>query len=355
MAYLFKSAGYDVIGVFIKMWYPEGEEWTNTRDNLCCDISTILGVKQVASQLDIPLYVIDMAQEFKERVVDNYIEEYEQGRTPNPCSKCNKFIKLGFLWEKAQQYGAQYLATGHYVTNSNGGIARATDTKKDQTYFLWEIEAQVVPHLLFPLGTLTKPEVREIAKAANLPVFDKEESQGTCFIVEKNNKKFLQVYAKRLTVPGEVVDEKGNVLGEHRGLVFYTIGQREGLGDEVAGKYMKNHKGDTAGTDAPKLYVKSINVERNQLIVAENNELFETHLTAKEINILDQRLTSLIGSELDVQIRGGHKPDRARLTKLDLNTSTFTVEFLDSVRAITPGQSAVLFCDGQLLGGGIIV
>lgn len=400
VAYLFKQAGYDVIGLFIKMWHPEGEEWESTRDNLCCDISTILSVKQVAAGMDIPLYVLDMSQEFKDAVVDNYIEEYDAGRTPNPCSRCNRHIKLGLLWQKAQEYGAQYLATGHYVAsnsieqlklrissvageasegeNAQKGFShpsrlyRAADSRKDQTYFLWEIDREVLPHLLFPLGSITKPQVRQMAIEANIPVAHKAESQGTCFIVDTNNRKFLTAFSQKLNRPGNIIDEYGTVLGTHRGLVFYTIGQREGLGPEVAGRYMRaererrrrmsccggdcdNCPRDTSTlVEAPKLYVKKVDVDTNSLIVSENESLFATELQVHSVRLLDLRFTEMAGCVIDVQIRGGHKPEPARLVSYDADSQTAQCVFLQPVRAITPGQSAVFFDADQMLGGGVI-
>jgi len=387
-AYLLKKQGYEVIGIFLKFWNPDYQESNKTclpagrarkpaspclagrqaagrqeskkaRENLCCDTYSLYKAREVADKLDIPFYVIDLNKEFKDKVVDYYIEEYQKGRTPNPCVECNKFIKFGLLWEKAKGLGADYLATGHYVRKfqipnskikfyklktKNYKLMRAKDKEKDQSYFLWNINKEVLPYLLFPIGDLTKKEVRKIAKDAELPVYNKKDSQGVCFIPDGDNKKFLSIFCCRdaqsfaLAKSGNIVDKYGNVLGKHKGLIYYTVGQREGLGDEIGGKWIEIQKNRYIAIlshhqdqneisnknnnetmkqwnnekDIPPLYVIDLDTEKNQLVVGENKDVFSRELIADFLNILDERFWELVkkGKPLYAQIRGKHKAEK---------------------------------------------
>jgi tRNA-uridine 2-sulfurtransferase len=389
VAYLLKKEGYDVIGVFLKFWHEDttgiGDK---CRQNLCCDDESLYMAKKVASKLDIPFYEVNARELFKREIVDYYINEYESGRTPNPCVKCNRFIKFGYLWEKAKELEADFLATGHYVKKNkrlkikdkkygvpSGQLYRSKDKIKDQTYFLWNIRKEITPYLLFPLGDMEKSEVRSIAKKAGIPVFNKKDSQGVCFIPDQDNKRFLLKYAKKLLKPGEIVDLNGNVLGEHKGLAYYTIGQRENLGDEIGSnydkfqnlpkgslrenfKYQTNDKSKKSkNIDIPPLYVVRLDTKKNQLIIGENKDVFAADMTVEDVNIVSDRFEDFIGKNIFIQIRGGHKAEKAKLISYDKKRKKASLKFVKNIRAVTPGQSAVFYCgtNKELLGGGVII
>jgi len=367
--FLLKKQGYDVVGIFLKFWQPPEKLYREKKENLCCDLNSLNTARRVAEILKMPFYVIDLSHEFKKKIVDYYLKEYEDGRTPNPCVFCNKFIKFGLLWQKALGLDASFLATGHYarlcraksqIPNPKSQIlgahtaqyflSRAKDETKDQSYFLWDIDKKIIPHLIFPLGDLNKKEVRDIARKAKLPVYNKKDSQGVCFIPDGDNKRFLFFFSKKLSKPGEIVDKYSNVLGYHKGLVSYTIGQREGLGDEIAGNWSRANKKKTS---PPPLYVKKLDIKKNRLIVAENREIFSRGLLVKNINIFDEESFEK-HKLIYVQIRGGHKAEECKILKRR-NRKEVSLKFSKSIRAITPGQSAVFYDKkGQVLGGGII-
>ena len=263
-AALLVRGGYDVVGVFIRVWEPEGVPCTwraERRDAM-----------RVAAHLNIPLITLDLAKEYKKGVIDYMVAEYESGRTPNPDVMCNKQVKFGAFYDWAMQRGADYVATGHYAQIKNGKFARAKDDNKDQTYFLWTLKPEQLSHILFPIGHLTKPEVRDLAKKFNLPVSDKKDSQGLCFVGKLDFKDFLKDFIKSKS--GEVLDESGEVIGTHDGAIFYTIGERHGF--EVVRK---------TPNDEP-LYVVVRDLEKNQLVVAPKLELRQfSHREVKLENV----------------------------------------------------------------------
>lgn len=230
---LLKQQGYDVIGVTLRLWE---EDPACTIDNVhaCCSLSSVDDAKAVASVLGIPHYTLDFRDIFRRDVIDYFVDAYVHGRTPNPCIACNKFIKFGLLWEKAKQFGADFLATGHYariVKDEGTGIyslLRGTDRRKDQSYVLYQLTQDLLPHLLFPMAGLEKAHTRELAKEWGLPVFNKPESQDICFIPDNDYKGFLQHERKGIFKPGDFVDQSGRVIGRHKGIAAYTIGQRRG-------------------------------------------------------------------------------------------------------------------------------
>ncbi|MBI2448531.1 tRNA 2-thiouridine(34) synthase MnmA [Candidatus Microgenomates bacterium] len=400
-AYLLKKEGFDVIGIFLKFWAPDPDKFQSKRGNMCCDASTVLAVHKIAAQLDIPLKIIDSSEVFKNVVVDYYIEEYENARTPNPCVKCNRYIKFDFLWKEAKKLGCQYLATGHYARmgqkikktknqenkiNSHS-IFRAKDAKKDQTYFLWGIKKEILPHLIFPLGDLEKSETRKIAQKAKLITHNKADSQGVCFVDEGENAKFISIFGKKLIRPGDVYDQAGHFLGRHRGLIHYTIGQKKGVENEWTVKYLKSQKKARISlsqlSSLPRLYVLRLDVEKNRLIIGLDNEVFAKSLIAKDINILSDKFLKMMGKKVYAQIRSGQKPQLALLANLKTQNSnhprfqrdpayyqtilkrrdkqisklkTIKLKFTKPVRAVTPGQSVVLYTrKGEMLGGGVII
>jgi len=398
-AYLLKKQGYDVIGIFLKLWNPPCyDSCGSKKQNLCCDDKAMDNARQVAGKLKIPFYVLKVDKLFKKEIVDNFVSEYEQGKTPNPCVRCNKYVKFGYLWEKARQLKTDYLATGHYVRKSqisnlksqNFGVAsrrlklpitnyqlqRSKDPIKDQTYFLSSIDSKIIPHLLFPLGGLTKKEVREIAKKAKISVYNKKDSQGICFIPDGDMDMFLKHFSSPLQRRGNIVDKKGNILGRHQGLLGYTIGQREGINSEIANKYFKfkilNLKFKIKGKDIPRLYVIAIDSRKNRLVIGENEDCFSDTMTIENVNILDKRFWELFKKKkvFLAQIRGGHKPEKALLflenpksqipnpkqitNPKSQKINKLIVKFAKPVRAITPGQTVALYEKNILIAGGII-
>ena len=300
----------------------------------------------MAKILDIPFYVFNFEKEFKKKVVDYFLREYKSGRTPNPCVVCNKEIKFGLLLERALKMDADYVATGHYVRKSKAKsqkskivykLLRGEDKQKDQSYFLWQLSQKQLRHILFPIGSYTKAQVRELAKEFKLPVFNTPESQEICFVPGELND-FLKQYLK--TKPGRILNikDKGIDMGEHQGLPFYTIGQRKGM--ELSG--------------GP-FYVVEKDFQKNNLIVANffnNKALYKKGLIAKNVNwILGKKPEFPL--KVKAQLRYGHKPVSATVVN-GLKKNFVEVIFTKAQRAITPGQSVVFYCRNELLAGGII-
>jgi tRNA-specific 2-thiouridylase len=285
----------------------------------------------------VPHYVVDLEEEFRKLVVDDFLANYEKGRTPNPCIRCNTFLKFDILLSRAEGLGADFIATGHYARTEKkrGGYALLRGTSdKDQSYALWGIRRETLPKILFPLGGLTKDEVRRIAGERGLPTAERDESQDVCFIPGETTASFLE---RRLGegTPGEIVDSEGKVLGRHSGASRYTIGQRRGLG--VA-----------AGVP---MYVTGIDPETGRVKVGTAEELLRDELTVSDVNWVSMdRPTEPIGA--GIQIRYRHKSAPGELTPLD--GGRVRVRFESPQRAITPGQSAVFYDGETVLGGGVI-
>lgn len=346
-AALLKKQGYDVIGVFMKFWSEERIGLSTTlevKENICCSLEAATAARSVANKLKIPFYVLNFEKEFKKAVVDYYISEYENCRTPNPCVICNRDIKGEVLLKKVLELKADYLATGHYARlgrearNSkheirNYKLLQAKDKTKDQTYFLWTLTQEKLSKMLFPIGDYTKTEVRQLAKKMQLPTATRRESQGICFIPDRNVAGFLTRHAKKFTKPGEIVDTKDKKLGIHLGLVNYTIGQREGL-----------------GLGGPKAYyVVKLDSRNNRLVVGDEKDLYRKKLLVKDLNWIGETFENSL--QCSARIRHNHPIDECVLTK---KGKRIEVTFKKPQRAITPGQSIVFYQDEKVLGGGII-
>lgn len=350
-ARLLKKQGFDLIGIFLKLW--KDPKIDSGLENLCCSLEALTAARAVAAKLKIPFYVFDFSSQFKKIVVNYHISEYEAGRTPNPCIICNRDIRFGFLFQKAKELGAEYLATGHYVrlcqtkTNkTNLKLLTAKDKTKDQSYFLWTLSQEKLGNLLFPIGEYTKKEVRKMAKKWKLPTATRPESQGICFIPDRDLIGFLARYAKKGTRRGEIVDKKGRVLGKHLGLAFYTIGQRKGLG-------IKPHR-----PDQPPMYLIGKDLEKNQIIVGQEKDLYKKSLICQNVNWIDKYKGLSKRFKCQARIRYGHPPISS---ELKTQNSKLRVTFKKPVRAITPGQSVVFYSSWaardkgeEVLGGGII-
>ncbi|EKE20185.1 MAG: hypothetical protein ACD_8C00044G0003 [uncultured bacterium] len=345
-AALLKKQGYDVIGVFLHFWKEPGQD--ELRENKCCSLESQQDARKVAHILDIPLYTVNAAQEFKKEVVDYFLEETKNGRTPNPCVVCNERIKFNFLFKKMLEMDADFVATGHYaeIKEKNGKfhLYTSTDEEKDQTYFLYSLTQKQLSRILLPCGGYKKPEIRKIAQKLKLPVFDKEDSQGLCFTPEKTPTKFIKRNLK--LSPGDIITTEGKKIGTHDGLEIYTIGQRKGINIGGNGPY----------------FVVDRDFKKNQLIVTNNEEdenIFKKTMTVELKNwIADEPIFPL---EVNVKIRYRHPLVRGIIKKVEseklkAKSELLEVEFLEKQKAITPGQSAVFYADdNEVLGGGIIL
>jgi tRNA-specific 2-thiouridylase len=328
-AMLLKNEGYDVSGVTMRFGsLTEGERKRS------CTVSAIDDAQRVCNRLKIRHYVFDYAAELQNKVIAHFISEYKKGQTPNPCVECNRHLKFGTLLDKALALGFDYLATGHYAAiekrDAGYALTRPKDKKKDQTYFLYSIPYERLEHILFPLADWTKDEVRELAKKHALPVAQKQESQDICFVTQKSSREFLLERVPEIK-PGPVVDLNGKVLGQHRGIIFHTIGQRGGLGI----------------SHPTPLYVVSIDPVRNLIVVGEKKDLMGRGLVAGRIN----RLADHWPAQIHAKIRYRKKEALCEVTR---EKDKLKVIFAEAQEAITPGQSVVFYDRERVLGGGII-
>jgi tRNA-specific 2-thiouridylase len=342
-AALLKEQGYSVIGMMMRLWSEAGREV----ENRCCTIDAMNLARRVAEQLEIPFYAVDAKEIFHQTVVQTFIAGYTQGITPNPCLACNRHIRWEFLLQKALALGADYLATGHYArlrTADSGKqeaksrrieLLKAVDENKDQSYVLHVLSQKQLAHALFPLGEYTKPQVREMARQFDLPVAERADSQDLCFIGDGNYQDFLRRNLTGIENAGPIYNTSGEKLGLHRGLAFYTIGQRRGL-----------------GIAAPQpLYVISKDVGRNALIVGTKDELGRDELTAHQVNWIAG--TPPTGSvRAQTKIRYKAKETWGLVTPLE--GGRVHVKFKQPLLDITPGQGAVFYDGETCLGGGII-
>ena len=350
-AALLKQQGYDVVGVFLHFWKEPGQD--ELRENKCCSVESQQDARKVAQILDIPLYTVNAAEEFKKEVVDYFLEEIKAGRTPNPCVVCNERIKFNFLYKKMLEMGGDFVATGHYakvkIVEGKYHLYTSSDEEKDQTYFLYSLSQKQLSRILFPVGEYKKPAIRKIAEEIKLPIFDKEDSQGLCFTPEKTPTKFIKRNLELSS--GDIVTTDGRKIGTHSGLEIYTIGQRKGI---------------NVGGDGP-YFVVDRDFENNQLIVTNNEEdekIFKKNMLVELKNwIVAEPVLPL---EVNVKIRYRHHLVRGIIRNIQTskhlnmksskNAVLYEVEFMERQKAITPGQSAVFYADdNEVLGGGTII
>lgn len=333
-AYLLKEEGYDVIGVTMKVYDGEDAE----ADDSCCGLSGIADAKRVAAKLDIPHYVMNFKKVFKRDVIDYFINSYKEGKTPNPCIACNRYVKWESMLKKSLALGADYIATGHYakiIKNEETGrfMLKLSETqKKDQTYALYNLTQEQLSKTLMPLGDYTKDEIRKIAKEQELIVSNKPDSQDICFIPDGDYPKFIEENSDFEIKKGDFVDKKGEVLGKHDGTISYTIGQRRGLGLSLG---------------VPS-YVTNIDTDKNEVVVGSNEDLMKDKLIATKLNFMPfEKLEGKM--EVTAKIRYSHKGSKATIKMIDDDKLECT--FKEKQRAITPGQ-AVVFYDGDIVVGG---
>ncbi len=327
-----KKQGHEVIGVFMKFWSEENKK----DENRCCSLESENRARLVARIIGIPFYVFNFKKEFKKRIVDSFLKEYRAGSTPNPCVICNKEIKFGLLLKKATLLNADFIATGHYVRTQKKEniihLLKGRDKNKDQSYFLWQLNQGQLRRVLFPVGDLNKTEVRKLAKKFKLPFAKIPESQEICFVSGSVND-FLRKYLKQKK--GNIVDVRGNLLGRHNGLIFYTIGQRKGIGLS-GGPY----------------YVLSKNLKKNLLIVTKNEkDLEKKKLIAKNINWLSGKEPKL---PLKIKAKIRYRSELIPATIRKIEKTKYNIRFDSPQRAITSGQSVVFYKGEELLAGGII-
>jgi len=332
-ALLLKQAGYDVVGVFMKNWEEKDE------DGVCTSESDWKDVQNVCDTIGIPYYSVNFAKEYWDRVFTLFLDEYKAGRTPNPDVLCNREIKFKAFLDFAMQLGAEKIATGHFVqTDSEGHLLKGVDPNKEQSYFLYMLHQYQLQKAIFPVGGMTKQQVREIAVQAGLPVAGKKDSTGICFIGERQFKPFLSQYLP--AQPGDMVTPDGEIVGRHDGLMFYTLGQRRGLG--IGGR-----------GDGRSFFVVDKDLKKNQLIVAQGEDHPLLYCKAARIEQLTWVADApVIGKEYGVKTRY-RQPDQKAILSEMVNDNAI-VSFCEDQRAVTPGQSLV-FYDGDIcLGGGII-
>jgi tRNA-specific 2-thiouridylase len=335
---LLKQQGYELMAVTLKTFCYQGEAGPKA----CCGLEGVAAAKAVAAKLAMPHLVLDVAESFQKEVIENFINEYAAGRTPNPCVRCNATVKIPYLLNKARSYGCEFLATGHYAnllkTDENQILLRrGTDKAKDQSYFLWEVPARVWPHMLLPCGSFTKSEIRKIAVENDLVNAKRPESQEICFVPDGDYMNFLRRHLPADHPgfqPGEIIGPQGKVIGTHNGYMNYTVGQRKGIG----------------GGQGIRLYVKRIDPKKRQVLTGIRDDLFGSNLKVEKIN-------SLIGNpavneKFMVQVRYKSQPVCCHLTAVAENHWEARLE--EPVYAISPGQSAVFYKDDLLVSGGTI-
>ncbi len=339
-ALLLKKAGYEVIGATMRLW--EDEERPEVEGG-CCSFSAVYDAKRVCDKIGIPHYTIDCRAEFKKRVIDDFITCYKCARTPNPCIECNKYLKFDVFYQKALELKCEYISTGHYARvefsekYNSYLLKKSLATKKDQTYFLYSINKEILPKLIFPLNNFKeKSEIRKIAEENGLAVAKKPDSQEVCFIPENNYVVFLENNMNEKMNEGNIVLKDGTVLGKHKGLIYYTIGQRKGIG--VSYK--------------EPLYVLKLDKEKNEVVVGTEKELYSNYLYAEELNFL---LDIDISSPIDVKAKIRYRAKEADAKLIKVSDKQVKVEFVEPQRAITPGQSVVFYIDDIVLGGGKII
>lgn len=326
---LLKDQGYRVVGVYMK-------NWSKDLPGMPCPWKEdYQDAKRVAVQLGIDFKMYDFEKQYHQKVVNYMLDAFRTGFTPNPDIMCNQEIKFKLFLETALEDGADFIATGHYAKTKNGQLQVAKDSNKDQTYFLHRVNSEALSKTLFPLGVLTKPEVRQLAKKLNLATASKKESMGICFVGKVSIKQFLMQYIKQK--PGNIINQKGEVIGQHDGAFFYTIGQRQGL---------------DVGGGLP-YYVVGKDIKKNEVYVTA--DIQDKKLWSKTINMTSMHWINREPKSVKLQVRTRHRAALLTVKKLHkLKNNQWRAELTESTRALTPGQSAVFYCGRNCLGGGIV-
>lgn len=332
--------GYDVIGATMQIW-PDMDEERQKREGGCCSLSAVDDARRVANKLGIPYYVLNFKSVFEEKVIDYFKDEYLKGRTPNPCIACNRHVKWEAMLGKAVSMGIDYVATGHYArveyddARKRYLLKKSATDKKDQTYALYNLTQEQLSHTLMPIGAYTKDRVRELARELGLTVASKPDSQEICFVEDNDYGRFIAENTENAVLPGDFTDNEGNVLGRHKGIVHYTVGQRKGLGIAF-GRPM---------------FVLRIDAGKNRVVLGEEGEVFSKALTANDLNFISiDRLTE----PMEVKAKIRYSAREARALIIPVGTDLVRVEFEEPQRAVTPGQSVVFYDRDVVVGGGTI-
>lgn len=339
-AYLLKKAGYEVIGVTMQIWQEE-EEVQLEEHGGCCGLSAVDDARRVATKLDIPYYVMNFKKEFKKNVMDYFVDEYLHGRTPNPCIACNRYVKWESLLRRSLDIGADFIATGHYaqvekLPNGRYSLKKSATAAKDQTYALYNLTQEQLSHTLMPVGQYTKDQIREIANTIDLSVAHKPDSQEICFIPDNNYARFIEENSHKKIVPGNFVDRNGTVIGKHKGITHYTVGQRKGLNLSL-------------GKPA---FVLEIKPDTNEVVIGDNNEVFALSLRANKLNFMS--IPDLDG-EMEVMAKIRYSHQGALCTIKRIAEDEILCTFKEPQRAITPGQAVVFYEGDYVVGGGTII
>lgn len=338
-AYLVKKQGFDTIGVTMKLFDNEGIGIS--RDNMCCTLDDVEDARYVANKLDIKYYVFNFEEDFEKEVIQRFIKAYELGHTPNPCIDCNRYIKFRRLFRRGKELEQDYVVTGHYVRtgyDKDSGrylLYKSVDKTKDQSYVLYSMTQEQLKHAMFPLGGMTKDETREIAEAQGFINARKRDSQDICFVPDRDYGKFIEEHTGKEYPEGEFVDLQGNVLGRHKGMIRYTIGQRKGLGLALK----------------EPMYVKEKDVEKNKVILARDEELYGDSLIVGDCNWISVEAPK---SDMNLQVKIRYSQNEAEARVIPLNENQVRLEFKEPQRAITPGQAAVFYDGDLVVGGGTI-
>lgn len=338
-AYLLKEQGYDVIGVTMQIWQDE-DVFKQAEEGGCCGLSAVEDARRVAAVLGIPYYVMNFKADFQEKVIDYFVSEYERAYTPNPCIACNRYVKWESLLHRSMEIGADYIATGHYarimqLPNGRYSIRNSVTAAKDQTYALYNLTQEQLRRTLMPVGDYEKSEIRNIAEKIGLPVASKSDSQDICFVPDHDYASFIKNETGKTYAPGNFVDEQGNILGQHKGLIHYTIGQRKGLGI----------------TAATPLFVKELRPETNEVVICKNEELFTDTCILSNVNYMAEAQIPE-GTRAIGKVRYSHAG--APCTLYPMENGMLRCVFDEPQRAMTPGQAGVFYQEDHVLCGGTI-
>lgn len=339
-AYLLKNAGYDVIGVTMQIWQDE-DTAAQEESGGCCGLSAVDDARRVAYALDIPYYVMNFKNEFKDAVIDYFAKEYIKGNTPNPCIACNRYVKWESLLKRSLDIGADYIATGHYarviqLENGRYTLKKSATDSKDQTYALYNLTQDQLAHTLMPVGEYTKDEIRSMAANINLRVANKPDSQEICFIPDNDYAKFITEYSGNEPKEGNYVTSDGKVIGKHKGIIHYTVGQRKGL------NLAMGHP----------VFVLAIRPETNEVVIGNGDEVYSNTLYADNLNFMS--INDLEGEmEVTAKIRYSHKGSKCVIRKVDMDK--IECIFKEPQRAVTPGQAVVFYDGDYVVGGGTIL
>lgn len=338
-AFLMKEQGYDCIGATMKLFY--NEEVGVSKDHSCCSLDDVEDARSVAQSMDMPYYVMNFSERFREDVIDRFVMAYENGMTPNPCIDCNRYLKFEKLFVRAKELGCDYVVTGHYAQIAYDNdrdrylLKKAADPGKDQSYVLYSMTQEQLAHTIFPLGGMEKSQVRRIAEEHGFVNAKKHDSQDICFVQNGSYADFIEQYTGKKYPGGDFVDTQGNVLGKHKGVIRYTVGQRKGLGISFA----------------QPMYVSKVNPKENTVVLGSNNDLFSRSFSAKDINLIAvEKIDTPVRLKAKVRYR---QPEQwAVVTQVD--EDTLYIEFDEPQRAITKGQAVVLYDGDLVVGGGTI-